>query len=170
MTPDDQHQRARDPVDEATRQWAERYADASGFRGLVSLIRTYGTVIRSVETQLRPFGLNLSRYEVLLLLSFTRAGRLPAMRLRDLLMVHGSSVTYLVDRLEEAGFVAREADPDDGRVALVCITDAGRAVVEKASNRLVEFEFGALGELSESERELLSELLANLRNGEVPGV
>lgn len=166
MTPDEQHQRARDPVEEATRQWAERYLDASGFRGLVSLIRTYGTVIRSVEAQLRPFGLNLSRYEVLLLLSFTRAGRLPSMRLRDLLMVHGSSVTYLVDRLEEAGFVAREADPGDGRVALVCLTDAGRAVVEAASKRLVEFEFGALGGLAESERELLSELLATLRNGD----
>lgn len=166
MTPDDRYQRARDPVEEATRQWAERYEDASGFRGLVSLIRTYGAVIRSVEAQLRPYGLNLSRYEVLLLLSFTRTGCLPSMRLRDLLMVHGSSVTYLVDRLEEAGFVARRADPDDGRVALVCLTDAGRAVVEEASHRLVEHEFGAFGGLSEHERELLSALLAALRNGD----
>jgi DNA-binding MarR family transcriptional regulator len=81
-------------------------------------------------------------------------------------MVHGSSVTYLVDRLEEAGFVAREADPDDGRVALVCLTDAGRTVVEAASSRLVQIEFGALGGLAEPERELLSELLATLRNGD----
>jgi len=169
MTQDDHTIRARDPVEEATRQWAERYPDASGFRGLTSLIRTYGAVIRSVETLLRPLGLNLSRYEVLLLLSFTRAGRLPSMRLRDLLMVHGSSVTYLVDRLEEAGFVSREADPEDGRVALVCLTDAGRAVVEEASNRLVEFEFGALGSLTEEQRRTLADLLATLRNGEVSG-
>jgi DNA-binding MarR family transcriptional regulator len=91
------------------------------------------------------------------------------MRLRDLLMVHGSSVTYLVDRLEEAGFVAREADPEDGRVALVCLTDAGRAVVEQASNQLVEFEFGALRSLTETQRRTLADLLATLRNGEVSG-
>ena len=44
---------------------------------------------------------------MLLLLSFTREERLPVMRLRDLLLVHGSSATYLVDRLAEAGMVTR---------------------------------------------------------------
>ena len=165
MASDDQVVHPRDPVDEATRHWDERYSDASGFRGLVSLIRSYGAVVRSIESVLRPLGLNLSRYEVLLLLSFTRAGRLPTMRLRDLLMVHGSSVTYLVDRLEEAGLIERHADPDDGRVSLVCITDAGRGLVDHASARLVEFQFGALGELGEDQRAMLASLLGRLRGG-----
>jgi len=165
MASDERVVQPRDPVDEATRHWGERYSDASGFRGLVSLIRSYGAVVRSVEAVLRPLGLNLSRYEVLLLLSFTRAGHLPTMRLRDLLMVHGSSVTYLVDRLEEARLIERRPDPDDGRVSLVCITDAGRETVSRASARLVEFQFGAIGDLGEDEREMLASLLGRLRGG-----
>ena len=56
-----------------------------------------------LATRGRPLDLTISRFEVLLLLSFARGGRLPVMRLRDLLLVHGSSATYLVDRLTDAG-------------------------------------------------------------------
>ena len=40
------------------------------------------------------------------------------------------TVTQLVARLEDRGLVARNRHPDDGRVVLVTITDAGRALVE----------------------------------------
>jgi DNA-binding MarR family transcriptional regulator len=85
------------------------------------------------------------------------------MRLRDLLMIHGSSVTYLVDRLEEAGWVAREPDPSDRRVSLVRLTDAGRERVDRASALLVEREFGLFSALDDDRQELFSDLLAELR-------
>jgi DNA-binding MarR family transcriptional regulator len=154
---------ATDTVDEATRQWAERHPGADRFGALVSLIRAYGLVARSIEGILRPLGLNLSRYEVLLLLSFTRAGMLPTMRLRDLLIVHGSSVTYLVDRLEAAGLVERRPSDRDGRVSLVCITDAGRRLVEEASTELVDAGFGPIGILEDEDRQGLVGVLRALR-------
>lgn len=155
--------RVKDLVHEAARQWAERYPDAQGFQGIVSMIRAYGVMVRSLEGELRPLGLNLSRYEVLLLLSFTRAGRLPTMRLRDLLLVHGSSVTYLVDRLEDAGLVERMPDPSDGRVTLVCITVAGRELVDRASHALRAAGFGAFAALDGEQAGQLIELLGHLR-------
>ena len=39
------------------------------------------------------------------------------------------AMTQLISRLQEAGLVRREADPDDGRVVRVVITDDGRAVL-----------------------------------------
>jgi DNA-binding MarR family transcriptional regulator len=159
----DEGVRSRDPVEEASRHWADRYPDAQGFSSLVSLIRAYSVAVRSIEVVLRPLGLNLSRYEVLLLLSFTRAGRLPTMRLRDLLMVHGSSVTYLVDKLEEAGLVERQADAGDGRVLLVCVTDAGRVLVDDASRALAAAGFGAFAALDAARATQLIEILAHVR-------
>lgn len=156
--------RSRDAVQEAARHWAERYPDAQGFSSLVSMIRAYSVAVRSIEALLRPLGLNLSRYEVLLLLSFTRVGRLPTMKLRDLLMVHGSSVTYLVDKLEAAALVERDQDPQDGRVSLVCITPAGRALVDQASHTLAEAGFGPFGALSGDEAAHLFDLLAQVRD------
>src|SRR5919205_2505561 len=40
------------------------------------------------------------------------------------------TVTLLVGRLEERGWVSRRRDPDDGRAVLVTGTDAGREALE----------------------------------------
>lgn len=40
------------------------------------------------------------------------------------------SMTQLIQRLERQGLVTRLSDPDDGRAALVAITEAGQAVLE----------------------------------------
>jgi DNA-binding MarR family transcriptional regulator len=158
---------AEDPVEKARCQWAERHPDESGFVVLVSMLRTYALLLRELERQLKPLGLNLSRFEVLLLLSFTKGQRLPVMRLRDLLLVHGSSATYLVDRLAAAGWVAREADPSDRRVSMVALTDAGRDALDQGIEALVAGGFGPIGEMDEEGRRELSRLLAELRG--VPG-
>ncbi len=160
---DERTARIEDPVDEAARQWARRYPDPAGFRALVSLVRAYSAAVREVEAILRPLELNISRFEVLLLLSFSRSGALPMMRIRDLLLVHGSSVTYLVDRLEEAGRVERTSDPDDGRVSLVRLTAEGRAVIDRAAGDLAAGGFGSFAALDDDGLESLAGLLAALR-------
>jgi DNA-binding MarR family transcriptional regulator len=157
----------RDAVQEAARHWAERYPDVQGFTGLVSMIRAYSVAVRSIEVVLRPLGLNLSRYEVLLLLSFTKLGQLPTMKLRDLLMVHGSSVTYLVDKLQEAGLVERKRDVTDGRISLVCITGSGRDLIDEASRGLAEAEFGAFAGLDANDASRLIEILGHVRTTRV---
>jgi DNA-binding MarR family transcriptional regulator len=49
------------------------------------------------------------------------------------------TITQLVKRMEERGWVARERDPADGRVVLVSLTAAGEATLEevRASYRTV---------------------------------
>ena len=69
------------------------------------------------------------------------------------------SMTALVNRLEEQGFVRREADPDDGRAVRVRITDDGlglqRGLQEARAVKLIE----RLDELTDSEREQLAAAL-----------
>ena len=161
--------RARDPVEEAARHWAERYPEAPRFRALTSLVRAYGVAVREVEALLRPLDLNLSRFEILLVLSFSRRGRLPISRLRHALMIHGSSVTYLVDRLEEAGLVERGTDRHDRRVVLVSLTDTGRETIDRACEVLCEGEFGALTTLDDDRLDLMAGLLNDLRGGNGDG-
>ncbi|HMM48892.1 MAG TPA: MarR family transcriptional regulator [Miltoncostaeaceae bacterium] len=153
----------RDSVTEAARRWEERYPGVAGFRALTALTRGYAVMVREVEGILRPLGLNLSRFEVLMMLSFTRSAGLPMTRIRDLLTVHGSSVTYLVDRLTEAGWARRSADPRDGRVSLVSITPAGREVADAAARALALADFGALRALDEGELGTIGNLLTRLR-------
>src|SRR5260370_42351322 len=61
-----------------------------------------------------------------------RLGRDEPVRLTALAAAEGiaqPSMTQLVKRLEQQGLARRVSDPEDGRVALVTLTDAGQALL-----------------------------------------
>ena len=72
------------------------------------------------------------------------------------------SMGYLVDYLEQRGYLERRPDPSDRRAALVCLTDRGREEVRAAMAiiRNIELEWTrALGKQRMRQlRELLTEL------------
>jgi DNA-binding MarR family transcriptional regulator len=96
------------------------------------------------------------------LLTFSRAGSLPLGKMGERLQVHPTSVTSIVDRLEEAGLVVRRRHPDDGRAVLAEITESGRAVVEAATADLVQARF-ALADVPPDDLRALSALLRPVR-------
>ena len=73
--------------------------------------------------------------------------------------VNVPSATEQIIKLERAGLVKREADPDDSRAVRVAATAAGRAAVENADRRRNEFIAGILGTLSQAERDAVEAAL-----------
>jgi DNA-binding MarR family transcriptional regulator len=132
-----------DPIEEASRLWrAHGWEDAAdGMAVVTSLMRAQAIVQARVDDVLRPLELTFARYELLMVLSFTREGRLPMTKAGARLQVHPASVTNAASRLEAAGLVGRGPDPADGRGVLVEITDAGRALAAKATALLNEQVF-----------------------------
>src|ERR1035438_1213045 len=61
------------------------------------------------------------------------------------LMVHPTSVTNTINRLEQQRLVIRRPNPLDGRGTLAEITPAGREVVERATADLMAADFGMAG-------------------------
>jgi DNA-binding MarR family transcriptional regulator len=78
------------------------------------------------------------------------------------LMVHPTSATNIIDRLEGQGLVVRRPNPQDGRGKLAEITDQGRQVVGRATADLMDAEFGLAG-FDDTQREQLFDLLRGLR-------
>jgi len=70
------------------------------------------------------------------------------------------SMTQLVQRLEQRGLVTRTSDPSDGRVALVSLTDDGRAALairrQRNARRIAEL----LADLPDDDVQALSDALA----------
>ncbi|SDS85963.1 MarR family winged helix-turn-helix transcriptional regulator [Actinoplanes derwentensis] len=132
-----------DPIGEAARLWSEHGWEtaADGMAAVTSLMRAQAIVQSWVDDVLRPLQLSFARYELLMLLSFTRQGRLPMAKAGARLQVHPTSVTNAASRLEAAGLVERCQDPNDGRGVLVTITDAGRETAALASKLLNEQVF-----------------------------
>lgn len=132
-----------DPIAEATRQWRARgLAHADEMAAATSIMRAQQLVGRSIDRALRPFGLTFARYEVLMLLTFSRTGSLPMTKVGDRLMVHPTGVTKLVDRLETDGLVERAPHPDDRRSVLASITPDGIALARRATDAITAIRFG----------------------------
>ncbi|HVU71823.1 MAG TPA: MarR family transcriptional regulator [Mycobacteriales bacterium] len=151
-----------DPLVEAARQWGARVGDPAAMATVTGLVRAQQVVVAGVEAILKPFGLSFARYEVLRLLAFSRTGALPMGSMSRRLMVHSTSVSSAVDRLERAGLVRRGPSEHDGRIVLAAITEGGRVVVDKATTALQEAAFGLDG-LGDADARRLTAGLAALR-------
>jgi DNA-binding MarR family transcriptional regulator len=72
--------------------------------------------------------------------------------------VDPSYITALVDDLDERGLARREPAPDDRRVKIIALTDAGRAVADDI-DRILSVPPAAFSALSRSELRQLRDLL-----------
>jgi DNA-binding MarR family transcriptional regulator len=127
-----------------------------------SIMRAQQIVLAKVDEALRPLDLTFARYEALVLLTFSQRGALPMGKMGERLMIHPTSVTNIVDRLEAKGLVRRAAHPTDRRTTLCEITDEGRRLVVDATDAVTEVDLGISG-LSAREIDQLTGLLAKLR-------
>jgi DNA-binding MarR family transcriptional regulator len=153
-----------DPIERAGQTWEQRFGPASAMRAATSVFRVQQILLARFDEVLKPHGLTFARYEVLVLLTFSRTGELPLKVIGSRLMVHPTSVTNAIERLVAAGYVRRRPNPDDGRGVLAGITDEGRAVVAAATAALTALDFG-LADLPEDERAELFDILRRVRLG-----
>lgn len=151
-----------DPIDEAARQWAERWDGVPAMHAVTSLMRVQQLVIGRLDAILKPHDLSFARYEALVLLTFSSRGSLPLGKMGERLQVHPTSVTSIAKRLDDQGLIVRRQHPSDRRAVLAEITPLGRDLVELATKDLVAADFG-LEALQEPERSALSELLRPIR-------
>lgn len=155
-----------DPIAEARAQWSSRWSPevSDAMAATTSIMRAQQVVLAAVDRALRPFGLTFARYEGLVLLLFSRQGVLPLSIMGQRLMIHPTSVTNIVDRLEQQGLVRRTPHPTDGRTTLAEITESGRRLAREATVAVNAVAFG-LDSLDVEDRQQLIAIIRKLREG-----
>jgi DNA-binding MarR family transcriptional regulator len=78
-------------------------------------------------------GISLTWYDALLQLSEAPGQRLRMSELADSIVISRSGFSRAARRMEEAGLIAREPSPEDGRGAYVVLTDHGRHTFRHAA-------------------------------------
>jgi DNA-binding MarR family transcriptional regulator len=161
----------RDGVDLILEQWQRERPDLDA--SPIGVIGRISRLARELEQRLEPVyaeqGLEPGWYDVLATLR--RSG--PPYRLRPseftgALMLTSSGTTKRLDRLEQAGLVARTPDPHDRRGTLITLTAAGRELVDAASDAHLANEHRLLEALTDGERQRLADLLRKLLLGLPP--
>lgn len=155
-----------DPIIEARRQWeAHGWEDASeGMAAITSIVRAQQLFLGRIDAVLRPLELTFARYEVLMLLMFSRRGSLPLNKIGARLQVHPTSVTNAVDRLEQQDLIKRVPHSSDRRTTLAEILPSGRDLARRATEDLNREVFSRPG-LGAEDLAHLVDILQRLRQG-----
>lgn len=108
-------------------------------------------------------GLPLLWYGVLLHVGRSPEGVRPMSELTEATAFTSGGVTRLVDRMEAAGYVERRPCPTDRRVQYVGLTEAGREMLERASEVHIRgIQDRMLNRLDRDEADELDRLLYKL--------
>ena len=103
------------------------------------LIEAHAAVLTQVGRDLEAsVGLPVSWFEVLLRLARSPGHRLRMAELARQVGLSTSGLTRLIDRVEQAGYVERQACPTDRRGAETVLTDAGEDLLRRAVPHHVE--------------------------------
>ncbi|MCQ4121208.1 MarR family transcriptional regulator [Rhodococcus sp. FXJ9.536] len=162
-----------DFTDRVRREWAETYpeVDTSPIEVIGRITRIGSRALQQLDHSLDEHGVSRPEFDVLCVLA--RSGRpLRASEVTAVTMLSGASTTKHVDRLGRLGLVERLPFERDGRVVLLHLTDAGRALVDAEFPRRIERDRRLLDGLDQDECSLLADLLrriaANVESGTHP--
>jgi DNA-binding MarR family transcriptional regulator len=155
-------QPGRDEVDDLVAAWRSQRPDLDV--GPLQVLSRVSRLARHTDRARRAafagHGLELWEFDVLAALR--RQGppyRLSPGALLHATLVTSGTMTNRIDRLEQAGLVRRDPDPQDKRGVLVTLTTAGRTRVDAALAGLLEAERALLAALPDADRETLAGLL-----------
>jgi DNA-binding MarR family transcriptional regulator len=153
----------------AARQRSEAAAPArvsvvDGVAWATDLVRLEIALWERVDARLREsHELPLAFFESLLFISRARGGSMRVGDLARALRVTVGGTSKLVDRIESAGLIARQPDPDDRRASRVALTSAGKRRLT-AAVKTYEAEVGSIlgGVLSPEEQRQMSDYVSRL--------
>jgi MarR family transcriptional regulator, 2-MHQ and catechol-resistance regulon repressor len=135
--------------------------DPLAHRALQSLVRAEAAVRRRLAAELEREGVSAAGFSVLVVLT-TAGGTLELKTLRRRLGWSKANATEVTATLAARDFVIRRRSPTDGRIVLVDLSSAGRALVERLFPAHSDRVARAFHALDEGEKRTFSELCRKL--------
>lgn len=126
----------------------------------IKLQRAADTVLNRTSAHLYHHDLSISQFAVLEALY--HLGTLSQRELAIKLLKSTGNMSVVLKNLEARGLISRKRDPQDQRVMQVCITGAGRVLLEAILPRHVAGIVAVMSALTADEQEQLGDLCRTL--------
>ncbi|HEV8216247.1 MAG TPA: MarR family transcriptional regulator [Gemmatimonadaceae bacterium] len=97
----------------------------------VALLRTASVVGRMLARVLEPWNLSLAQYNALRIIRGAGSAGIATLAIRERMIEEGTTITRIVDRLEDAGYIERERSTPDRRQVVCRATAAGAKLLDK---------------------------------------
>ncbi|MEK4440277.1 MarR family winged helix-turn-helix transcriptional regulator [Niallia sp. FSL K6-0077] len=137
-----------------------KYEEDLSLKVFVVLSRALQSIKKRVEEDIKCLGLNPTEFSVLELIY--SKGDQPIQKIGEKVLIASSSITYVVDKLENKKLIRRKPCPKDRRITYVVITEEGTELMDKVfpKHRAAMNEICA--GLDNKEKEILIEQLKKL--------
>ena len=129
----------------------------------IALLRTASVVSRAVARVVEPSGLSLAQYNALRIIRGAGTGGIPTLSIRERMIDEGTTITRLLDKLDDAGLIRRERSYPDRRQVLCFVTDAGRKLLDSLDPQVDAMDEEVVASLDESQLATFVELLDTVR-------
>ena len=131
-----------------------------------TIIADYRATIVAMKCAMsqRLVRIGISMAQLNILCTLHRSGEMSMSRLADVLNVSLSNATGIIDRMEERGFIERIRVPEDRRVVLVRIAEAGERIFEENDAQTDELMRDVLAHLDRTQLLVIGRAMADLRS------
>lgn len=129
-------------------------------RLFIVLSRASKVILEETNELIEQYGLNPTEFGVLELLH--HRGQQPIQKIGQKILLRSGSMTYVVNRLQEKGFLQRIFCEEDKRITYIAITDKGIELVESIFPKHAEKIEALMSALDASEQEDAIELIKKL--------
>jgi len=129
----------------------------------IALLRTASVVHRTLARVLESSGLSLAQYNALRIIRGAGTGGIPTLSIRERMIEEGTTITRILDKLEDAGLIRRERSYPDRRQVLCYATDAGRKLLDMLDPQMDSADEEIVASLDETQLERFIELLDIVR-------
>lgn len=132
----------------------------SSMNAFIGLNRTLDYLEKIVREDVKQYGLNITEFAVLELLY--NKGDQPIQRIRERVLIASSSISYVVDKLEEKGCVTRIRNQQDKRIINASLTQQGRHIMDEIFPKHAETIQSTFSILTDEELQTLQNTLKKL--------
>ncbi|HZJ69149.1 MAG TPA: MarR family transcriptional regulator [Candidatus Eisenbacteria bacterium] len=129
-------------------------------KSLIIFLKASSSLERNIKNSLLGTGINISEFTAMEALY--HKGPLTTQELIDTILISNSSMTYVLEILEEKNYINRKKKPDDKRVQILSLSKPGKDFFREVYNKHFSYMRSIFDVLSNEEEILLQDLLKKL--------
>ena len=133
-------------------------------KAAINLIYTMGWMREKTNAIFEAEDITPQQFNILRILRGSFPQPLSTLQIRERMLEKMSDTSRIVDRLITKGMVKKLTCKNDRRLVDVIISEKGKKLLERLDDRQPEID-GVLGNLSEKDANILSDLLDKIRHG-----
>jgi DNA-binding MarR family transcriptional regulator len=141
-----------------TRPFRSKHQEAT-----IALLRTASVVGRALGRVLEPWGLSLAQYNALRIIRGAGPSGIATLAIRERMIEEGTTITRILDKLEQSGYIRRERALPDRRQVMCEATADGRRLLDKIDPIVDAADEEAVASLGAREVAQLIDLLDTVR-------